>query len=217
MRRRLSKRRIRLAVVVVTATVVLATPITAFAAMDATLSSSHARPGDLILLLTDDHKATWNYKGLSSEDHQQIYLAPITDNPAKACSNPGSKMVARLQWRGNAGGAAFVVPSLPFADYWLFMDTSGQCWRIASRTGGSREALVLSIGNTPADNQDAAARWTVDSLAPPPEPISQQSRTPASFSPSALTWLGIVGGCALVLVVISVVWWRVRARNRFPG
>jgi hypothetical protein len=42
-RRRLSKRRIRFAVVVLTGAMVLATPITAFAAMDATLSSSGCR------------------------------------------------------------------------------------------------------------------------------------------------------------------------------
>jgi hypothetical protein len=212
-RRRLSKRRIRFAVVVLTGAMVLATPMTAFAEMDAALSSSHARPGDTILLLTDDHKGTSNYKLLSSEDHQRIYLAPTTGNPAEACGGPGSQMVGSLEWRGNAGGVVFVVPSLPFADYWLFMETSGQCWRIAGGTGASSEILVLSIGNTPADNQDTAKRWTVNSLGPPPRPVSQQSRTSPSSSPSALPWLGIVSGCALVLLLISVVWRKARARK----
>jgi len=148
MRRRLSQGRTRLAVVVLAATMFVATPIMAFAAMDATLSSSHARPGDSVLLLTDDHNGTWNYDGLSSEGHQQIYLASTTGNPAEACGGPNSQMVGRLEWRRNAGGVVFVVPNLPFADYWLFMETSGQCRRIAGGSGASHAILVLSIGNT---------------------------------------------------------------------
>jgi hypothetical protein len=204
-------------VVVLTAAVVLVTPITAFAAMDATLSSSHARPGDTILLLTDDHKGTWNYKLLSTEDHQRIYLAPTSGNPAEACGGPGSQTVGGLEWRGNAAGVAFVVPSLPFADYWLFMQTSGQCWRLAGGTGASMAILVLSIGNTAADNQDVAARWTADSLGPPPRPVSRASRTALTSGPSAVTWLGIVGGCALLLVVIWVVLRKARASKPATG
>ena len=154
-----------------TAAIALATPINALAAMDATLSSSHARPGDTVLLLTDDHGGTGNYQGLAAENHQPIYLAPTTGDFAQACGGPASQAVGRLEWRGNAGGVAFVVPTLQLADYWLFMETSSQCWRIGSTTG----ILVLSVGNTPADNQDAAARWTADSLGPPPSPTTQQS------------------------------------------
>jgi hypothetical protein len=196
---------------------VLATPITAFAAMDATLSSGHARPGDMVLLLTDDHNRSASYQGLATENHQPIYLAPTAVDFMQACDGPASQPVGRLEWRGNAGGVVFVVPSLPFADYWLFMKTSGQCWRIASTTGASREVLVLTIGSTPADNQDVAGRWTVDSLAPSPGPVSQQSRTSPTSGPPALMWLGLVGVCAVVLLAIFVVIWKVRAREQVSG
>lgn len=179
--------------------------------MDATLSSSHARPGDIVLLLTDDHTGTWNYTGLSSEDHQHIYLAPATGNPAEACGGPSSQLVGRLEWRGNAGGVVFTVPSLPSGYYSLFMETAGQCWRIAGGTGAGRGPLVLSIGNLPADNQEAAARWTADSLAPSPPPVPRQPLTPPTGSSSLMPWLGIVGGCAVLLLVISAMWWKARA------
>jgi hypothetical protein len=191
----------RFAVATLIAAAILAMPVTAFAAMDATLSSSRARPGDTVLLLTDDHKGTWNYKSLSSEDHQRIYLAPTTGNATEACGGPGSQLLGRLKWRGNAGGVVFVVPSLPSGDYWLFMETSHQCWRIAGATGATHEVLVLSVGNLPADNQEAAARWTRGSPTPPPP------------SWSATPWLAILGGCALVLLMISAVWWRLREPN----
>ncbi len=214
MRRRLSQGRTRIAVVVLAATMFVATPLTAFAAMDAMLSSSHARPGDSVLLLTDDHKGTWNYKLLSSEGYQQIYLAPTTGNPAEACGGPNSQMVGSLEWRRNAGGVVFVVPNLPVADYWLFMETSGQCWRIVGGSGASHAILVLSIGNTPADNQEAARLWTVDSLALSPGPVPQQLRTSTSPSLSTLPWLPVAGGCAFVLLLISVVWRRAHAKNQ---
>ena len=211
MGRRLTNRRVRfVAVVILVVAAVLATPLAAFAAMDATLSSSHARPGDFVLLLTDDHKGTWNYKLLSAEDHQRIYLAPTTRDPAVACGGPGSQLVGTLEWRGNAGGVVFVVPSLPSGDYWLFMEPDRECWRVAGRIGASHGPLVLSIESLPADNQDVAARWTVDSLAPSPQPASQQPRISPAHGPSLMPWLGIVGGCALVLLVIVAAWLKAR-------
>lgn len=156
--------------VVLAAAMALSSAISALAAMDAMLSSSHARPGDAVLLLTDDHGGSGNYQGLASENHQPIYLAPTTGDLAHGCGGPGSQPVGRLEWRGNAGGLLFIVPSLPVADYWLFMLTSNQCWRIGATIG----ILVLSIGTSPADNQDAAARWTSDSLGPPTGSTSQQ-------------------------------------------
>ena len=204
-------RRVRLVAVVILVTVsVLATPLTAFAAMDATLSSDHARPGDFVLLLTDDHKGTWNYELLSTGGHQPIYLAPTTGNRAQACGGPGSQLVGMLQWRGNAGGAHFVVPDLPNGDYWLFMQPDGQCWRVAGGAGPSHGPLVLSVGTIPADNQDVAASWTVDSLAPSAQPTLEQQRTLLPHSASGIFWAGIAGGCALVLLTIVVAWLKLR-------
>jgi hypothetical protein len=184
--------------VLVAAAIVLVTPTTALAAMIATLSSTHARPGDSVLLLTDDQNGTWTYEGLSSENRQPIYLAPITGKPADACGGAGSLMVGRLQWRGNAAGVSFIVPNLPAADYWLFMETNGQCWRVAGLVGRLAAPLVLSIGTTPADNQDVAKHWTVASL-----PLPKQSATaPPGLkqTSSGPPWLAIAVGGLLVLV-----------------
>ncbi len=210
-------RRVRFVfVVMLVAVSVLATPQTVFAAMDATLSSSHARPGDFVLLLTDDHQGTWNYELLSTKGHQPIYLAPATGNRAEACGGPGSQLVGMLQWRGNSGGVHFVVPDLPTGEYWLFMQPDGQCWRVAAGAGASHRPLVLSIGTVPADNQDVAASWTVDSLAPS-APTLEQRRTSPPHSPSRILWVGIGGGCALVLLTIVIAWvklGRPSQRNR---
>jgi hypothetical protein len=201
------KRLICLAVLVAAA-IVLVTPTTALAAMIATLSSTHARPGDSVLLLTDDQNGTWTYEGLSSENRQPIYLAPITGKPADACGGAGSLMVGRLQWRGNAAGVSFIVPNLPAADYWLFMETNGQCWRVAGLLGRLAEPLVLSIGTNPADNQDVAKHWTVTSL-----PLPKQSATaPPGLkqTSSGPPWLAIAVGGLLVFVAAITVARRAR-------
>jgi hypothetical protein len=194
--------------VLVAAAIVLVTPTTALAAMIATLSSTHARPGDSVLLLTDDQKGTWTYEGLSSENRQPIYLSPTTSEPGTACGAPTSSMVGRLQWRGNAAGLAFVIPNLPLADYWLFMETHGQCWRVAGPIGRLVEPLVLSIGTTPADNQDIAKRWTVDSLRAP----KQSSTAPPGLrqASSGPPWLAIAVGGLLVFVAAVAVARRAR-------
>jgi len=196
--------------VVVLAVVVL-TPISALAAMDATLSSTHARPGDFVLLLTDDHKGTWHYDGLSAESNQAIYLAATTSDAAQACTGPGSQTVGRLQWRGNAAGLTFQVPSLPPADYWLFMETHAQCWRVAGQTGGLHSPLILTIGTVPADNEDVAKRWTVDSLPVPKRSVPQPSPVP-----QASPWLPIAGGVLgfLALLVLAVGLNRLRRSSR---
>jgi MYXO-CTERM domain-containing protein len=188
---------------------VLLNAVNALAAMDATLSSSHARPGDSVLLLTEDHKGTWTYDLLSSENHQGIYLSPTTGDWGDACGAAGSQMVGRLQWRGNAGGLAFIVPSLPPANYWLFMETSGQCWRVGGVTQ-TNGPLVLSIGNTAADNQDVATRWTVDSLPAPKQGVAHPSSAPSSSSSTPTPWFSIIGAGALALLAYAAWRWRRR-------
>lgn len=177
------------------AAMLLLTPMSALAAMDATLSSSHARPGDHVLLLTEDYRGTWNYDGLSAESHQAIYLAATTSDPAQACSGPGTQMVGRLQWRGNAAGLSFIVPTVAFADYWVFMNTHQQCWRIGYQPGGLHQPLILTVGTSPADNQDVAKRWTAESLLPPKRAVPQSSSTPM---------LAITISSVLLLVALSL-------------
>ena len=204
--------RLILLTVLVTGAIILLTPATALAAMIATLSSTHARSGDSVLLLTDDQKGKWIYEGLSSEDRQPIYLSPTAQNPADACGGAGSQMVGRLQWRGNAAGVSFIVPNLPLADYWLFMETNGQCWRVAGLVGRLAEPLVLSIGTTPADNQDLAKRWTVDSL-PPPKQSTPTALPLRQTSPQASLGFALAGGSVLLLIALLALALRLRARS----
>jgi hypothetical protein len=152
------------------------TAVPAYAAMDATLSSNHARPGDWILLLSDDHGSSWNYDDLSSEDREPIYLTPVavgTDFSA-ACGGSGGLQIGRFAWRRNHAGLAFVVPDLPLGDYYVFMKTRGQCWRVAGTVNGAHGPLVLTIGDVSADNQTTAAAWAPDSLGPTAQQIAQR-------------------------------------------
>jgi hypothetical protein len=204
---------VRLATVVLVVTTAIATPQTALAAMAATISSDHARPGDSLLLLTDDFSGSWNYDGLSEENHQKIFLAPTSTVNGDACGGAGTQSVGRLEWRGNAAGLAFVAPNLPVGDYWLFMQTNGACWRLAGETGASFAVLVLSIGSISADNQDVAAQWTVDSLPALPGSKPQPPRISTPPRPAVPLWLEIFGACALVLLIISVVVMKARTDN----
>ena len=171
---------------------VLMTSVPSTAAMDASLSSAHARPGDWILLLSDDHNGTWDYHSLAAAGSQAIYLAPVSGDVGVACSG---QSVGRLAWRGNRGGVAFRVPNLPPGVYNLFIDVadaSPSCWGIA---GG------LTIGSVAADNQAVAAGWTIDSLARP----SQQAPSRESNG----LWLPIVGALvALAALSLFGLWKR---------
>lgn len=210
-----SRRCLRCAAVAVVLLIIAATPMNAFAAMDATLSSTHARSGDAVLLLTEDHSGTWDYSSLSTENNQRIYLALVTAAyPTGVCDGPAGRLVGELQWRGNAGGVAFMVPSLSTGDYWLFMQTRGQCWRIAGTTAGGHGPLVLSIGIIPANNQEAARRWTADSLGPSPRPAAPLPANSPAYSRAAPSWLGMVVLLAVsVLLATAVTWLKVRARQ----
>jgi hypothetical protein len=182
--------------------------VTAYAAMEATLSSDHARAGDWVLILTDDNNGRANYGDLSAEGKQPIYLAPVTDDPTVGCGGAGSNMVGRLAWRGNRGGVAFRVPSLPLGSYYLFMDTHAQCWRIGGTLADTHGPLVLTIGTVAAENQDVAMNWSVESLGPPQHPRSQAS-VPLPLSP-------IIAGGILVaaLLAASAMLWRRRRLSR---
>ena len=170
---------------------VFVTSITANAAMDATLSSDHARPGDWLLLLSDDHNGRATYQGLSSEGIQPIYLASVIGDFSSACGGP---VVARLAWRGNRGGVAFRVPPLRLGSYFLFIQTGGQCWRIGGTVAGTESPLMLTIGSTPAGNQDVAANWSIDSLGPSNPQRSQESGLS----------VGIVGIVVLAALIVAV-------------
>ena len=170
---------------------VLMASVTGDAAMSASLSSDHARPGDWILLLSDDHNGTWDYHSLAAAGRQAVYLAPVGGDDSAACSG---QPVGRLAWRGNRGGVAFRVPNLAPGVYKIFIDVvdaSPSCWV----TSG------LTIGNVAADNQAVAAGWTVNSLAR----ASQQPPRPQSNG----LWLPIVGALtALAALSLFGLWKR---------
>jgi hypothetical protein len=184
---------------------VVMTSTNAYAAMDATLSSDHARPSDWVLLLTDDHNGRSAYQDLSSEGIQPIYLASVTGDFSAACGGP---VVARLAWRGNRGGVAFRVPGLQFGSYFLFMQTHGQCWRIGGMVAGTHNPLVLTIGAVAAENQDVAMKWSVESLGPPQHPRPQ--------APVPLPLLPTIAGAIFVAALLAGmgILWRRRRLSR---
>ena len=189
---------------------------TVFAAMDATLSSDHARAGDWVLLLTDDHGGRGTYEGLSAEGSQPIYLAPTAGEASVGCGGARSKTVGQLEWRGNRGGVAFQVPSLQAGTYYIFMKTNNQCWRIGGRVGGGHAPLVLGIGNNAAQNQDIAASWRVDSLTSPSPPTSEQPRQQTNTSEPVAPRLLIIAATLMATLLIGVAarWqWRRHPRQ----
>jgi hypothetical protein len=190
---------------------VVMTSTNAYAAMDATLSSDHARPSDWVLLLTDDHNGRSTYQDLSSEGIQPIYLAAVTGDFSAACGGP---VVARLAWRTNRGGVAFRVPGLQFGSYFLFMQTHGQCWRIGGLAAGTHGPLVLTIGGVSADNQDVAANWSVESLGPTEPQTSRQPRQPAIASDSFGQRPIIIGAIVIAALLVALVGWRQWLRHR---
>ena len=104
-------------------------------------------------------------------------------------------MVARLAWRGNRGGVAFRVLALQPGSYFLFIQTRGQCWRIGGMVAGTEGPLMLTIGSTPADNQDTAAKWSIESLGP---------SNPHQESGLSVGIVGIVGIVVLAALIVAV-------------
>jgi len=180
------------------------TAVPAFAAMDATLSSDHARPGDKLLLLTADHNGTWNYESLASENQQSIYLASVTASPRKHAVDRAVQSLDASSGEATQEASGSLYPAFPLAEYWVFMETFGQCWRIAEPKGRTNDVIVLTIGSTPADNQEAAAAWTLDSLPRPSPPALPKPHIQAAAGASVgIWWLWIVGACALLLVLLT--------------
>jgi hypothetical protein len=191
----------------------LLSSVTAYAAMYATLSSDHARPGDWVLLLTDDDKGRATYGILSAEGNQPIYVAPVSNDPAAGCGGVGSNMVGRLAWRGNRGGVAFQAPSLPARSYYLFMNTQSQCWRIGPASA-SHGLLVLAIGSISAVNQDVAANWSVDSLGPPQQQQPSQAPRQEAVAPASVGRpVLIIGAIVIAALLVAVAAWWHRRRN----
>jgi hypothetical protein len=209
----MSFRRPTIALAIAAAATLMGTA-TAYAAMDATLSSDHGRPGDWVLLLTDDNNGIAIYNDLSTEGNQPIFLAPTAGEFTAGCGGAGSKMVGRLTWRGNRAGVAFRVPSLSLGTYYVFMETHAQCWRVAGMVSGAHGPLVLAIGNTSAENQDGAATWSADSLGPPLQvQPSQPPRQQAAASASMGSGIVVIGAFVIiVLVVAGAAWWQRRQR-----
>ena len=137
---------------VLTGALGVANGIPAFAAIDATLSSSRARPGDPVVLTADDYgnpksKETW----LRDNGPLPNYLVGITDFQreiarygGQRCGTQEQHYLGRLTWLRGSGSASFRVPSVPKGDYYFQVavpNSTPSCWRITTRAG----VLTLSV------------------------------------------------------------------------
>ena len=114
-------------------------PLTAFAAMDATLSSDHARPGDFVLLLTDDHKGTWNYDLLSAG----------ATSPSISLPPPGTGLkpvaVRAVNWLECCSGGATRAGTTSWSRIFQ-MATPGSSWSQMVSVGAWQVGRVQAIG-----------------------------------------------------------------------
>src|SRR5215472_6638811 len=104
-------------------------------------------------------------------------LKPVADPTAK-------------WWEGLSGGGTQVASCLSSRTF--PSRTTGSSWKHLVSVGASRagaepptRSLFSQSGTLPADNQETARLWTVDSLAQSPGPVAQKSRTSASPSLSS--------------------------------
>jgi hypothetical protein len=120
------------------------------AAIEATLSSSQSRPGDLIVLTTENHGIGNLYEGLAAEGPLLIYLARKAniDNEVNRgvllCGALEWRLLGKLTWVSATGSLSFTVPNVPDGDYY-FMFRWTESSRSCSRMGGRYGALVLTV------------------------------------------------------------------------
>ena len=126
----------RFLAVVLAATMAAVTAVPAFAAMDATLSSDHARPGDKLLLLTADHNGTWNYESLASENQQSIYLASVTASPRKHAVDRAVQSLDASSGEATQEASGSLYPAFPLASIGCSWRLSGSAGVLRSRREG---------------------------------------------------------------------------------
>jgi hypothetical protein len=172
--------------------VALAVP--ALAAIGATLSSSEGRPGDLIVLTTDNHGNPYVYGGLEFNGPQPVYLVGTADFEKEVarygvqrCGAPEQRSLGKLAWANGTGSLSFPIPNVPNGDYYFELivpNASPSCWRIGSGSG----PLLLSV------------RGSAVTASPLPSGAGQPAR-------GVPLWVGVViaGGLFLVAAVAVVI------------
>jgi len=182
-------------VLLTTAAVMALSPLVADAAVDATLSSDHARPRDHLLLLTDNHGGAWDYSALILQGPHDVFMAPTTSDPGVDCGGPDSIAIGQLVWRGSKGGVAFDAPLVTSGDYWFFLLTDHECWRIGTPDRKASRIMTLRIGTDSAIHQDLAASWA---RRPNSQVPRQAYPAPVPILLFAIATIGLVGAGTLL-------------------
>jgi|SRR5580693_5451305 hypothetical protein len=181
---------------------VLALASPADAAIFASLSSPYGRPGDKVVLTTNDFGNRSAYSDLAAQTSQPVYLIGLTDYDqmlAKygqhTCGIQGETRLGLLTWKGDVGNLTFEIPNVPKGGYFFLVDVDDgaqpPCWRM----GGSDGPLTFTVGDLPA----RAAQPPLVSNSPRPSARVVQSRSA----------LPIVGGVTIAALVIALIWrWR---------
>jgi hypothetical protein len=147
----------------------------ALAAIDATLSTTAARPGESVVLASDDHGHPYAYGDLAASGPESVYLVSASDLDKEIarygfqrCPAPEQHYLGKLTWVGDSGTLSFKVPNVSSGDYYfelLVPYSSPQCWRV----GGGSGPLVLAVRATtaPAAVQSHAGMslWVVAIIA----------------------------------------------------
>jgi len=159
----------------VAAALLLAHELPASAAIEATLSSSEGRPGELIVLTTENHGIANLYESLASAGPHLIYLASKANFDREVargimpCGAPDRRSLGKLSWNSGTGSLSFRVPNVPNGDYYFIMtqaESSRSCWRIGAPAAPfgpvvftvKGSAAVVSPVPAGSSVRDAAAR-----------------------------------------------------------
>lgn len=145
----------------------LALTIPALAAIDASLSSAVARPGDLVTLTT--HSATPNaYADLARDGPHRVYLVGAADlDKAVArdgflrCGAPEFRYLGRMTWTDGTGSMSFRVPNVPKGEYYFGFaptESATQCWRIGAGP------LVVRVDETAEQRKAETITWAAPLL-----------------------------------------------------
>jgi len=140
--------------------VVLAIP--ALAAIEARLSSSVARPGDLLTLTTESADPN-AYADLARDGHQSVYLIGAADLFKAAerdgflrCDARELRYLGRMTWKDGTGSISFRVPDVPKGEYYFGFapaESATQCWRIGAGP------LVVRAQETAGQHKAETSAW----------------------------------------------------------
>lgn len=118
----------------------------AFAAIDASLAPTTARPGDRIVLTTAGGVGgTEVYATIAAGGPTPMYLQRA--DPLSA-GNSCDATIGAMTWASGVGTLRFQVPDVAPGPYWIMAAIQGACWRVGDPSNG---VLLLTVlpGGTP--------------------------------------------------------------------